>query len=64
MYRGIFHGEQVAVKVCKHARVEETALRCFQREVSILHNSHHEHIVRFIGACTWRVSILLIHWLQ
>lgn len=47
----------MSLQVCKHARVEEKALRCFQREVSILHNARHDNIVRFIGACTWRVSI-------
>ena len=48
----------MAVKVCKHSQVEQAALRCFQREVSILYNNSHPNILEFIGACTWRVRAL------
>ena len=57
---GSHFSRALCVQVCKHAKVEEKALRCFQREVSILHNASHENIVRFIGACTWRVGARLL----
>ena len=41
MYRGVFKGQPVAVKVSKHSQVEQNALRCFQRKLSILYNNSH-----------------------
>ena len=55
VYKGVYHDQPVAVKVCRKPSLTATALRQFQKEVAILQACRHENLVQFIGACTMKV---------
>ena len=55
VYKGMYREHPVAVKVCRKANLNATAMKQFQKEVSILQHCSHANIVAFIGACTWKV---------
>lgn len=59
VYKGVWNGELVAVKVCNQQRITERAKQQFQQEVSILHSCFHPNVVQFKGACCWKVIALL-----
>ncbi|KAK9813838.1 hypothetical protein WJX73_001349 [Symbiochloris irregularis] len=54
VYRGLYKGCTVAIKVCKHKWVDKRAMDGFTKEVTILYNYRHPNIVSFKGACTWQ----------
>ena len=54
----MYQEQPVAVKVCRKANLNATAMKQFQKEVGILQCCSHSNIVGFIGACTWRVYTL------
>ena len=58
VYKGLYKDVPVAVKVCRKATLNSSAMRQFQKEVAILQNCSHENLVSFIGACTWKVRLL------
>ena len=55
VYKGMYRGKAVAVKVCKQADIDCQAFRQFQKEVAILQGCDHPRVVTFEGACTWKV---------
>ncbi|KAF9610399.1 hypothetical protein IFM89_022310 [Coptis chinensis] len=59
LHQGVYHGEDVAVKILKSehlkAHVEE-----FTQEVMILGKVQHRNVVRFIGACTKLPDLCII----
>lgn len=56
VYKGAFQGEPVAVKVCKQQHVTVKAMKSFQKEVAILYGCDHPNVVKFKGACSWKVG--------
>ena len=58
VYKGMYRGKAVAVKVCKQADINCQAFRQFQKEVAILQGCDHPRVVTFQGACTWKVCCL------
>ncbi|XP_028184990.1 serine/threonine-protein kinase STY46-like isoform X3 [Glycine soja] len=52
LYRGVYLGEDVAVKVLRSEQLNDALEDEFAQEVAILRQVHHKNVVRFIGACT------------
>lgn len=52
LYRGIYCGLDVAVKILRSEHLNDTSEVEFAQEVMILREVQHENVVRFIGACT------------
>ncbi|RAL40691.1 unnamed protein product [Cuscuta campestris] len=52
LYRGIYHGLDVAVKVFRSDDLDQKLKDEFAQEVYILRHVQHKNVVRFIGACS------------
>ncbi|KAJ4965149.1 hypothetical protein NE237_016998 [Protea cynaroides] len=52
LYRGIYIGQDVAVKILRSVHLNEALEVEFAQEVTILREVQHRNVVRFIGACT------------
>ncbi|KAA3485093.1 serine/threonine-protein kinase STY46-like isoform X2 [Gossypium australe] len=52
LYRGIYLGQDVAVKILRSEHLNDTLEDEFAQEVAILREVQHRNVVRFIGACT------------
>ncbi|XP_074371272.1 serine/threonine-protein kinase STY8-like isoform X2 [Apium graveolens] len=52
LFRGIYCGQDVAVKVLRSEHLNNTLEDEFVHEVDILREVQHRNVVRFIGACT------------
>ncbi|ESW15518.1 hypothetical protein PHAVU_007G078800 [Phaseolus vulgaris] len=52
LYRGVYLGEDVAVKVLRSEQLNDALQDEFSQEVAILRQVQHKNVVRFIGACT------------
>ncbi|KAL5843785.1 hypothetical protein ACOSQ4_009743 [Xanthoceras sorbifolium] len=51
LYRGVYLGQDVAVKILRSEHLTDALEDEFAQEVAILREVHHRNIVRFIGAC-------------
>ncbi|MQL99750.1 hypothetical protein Taro_032471 [Colocasia esculenta] len=60
LYRGVYLGEDVAVKVLKLEHLSQTSEVEFNQEVSILREVQHRNVVRFIGACTKPPNLCIV----
>ncbi|XP_065848247.1 serine/threonine-protein kinase STY8-like isoform X2 [Euphorbia lathyris] len=52
LYRGVYLGQDVAVKMLRSEHLNDTQGEEFAQEVEILRQVQHRNVVRFIGACT------------
>ncbi|PRQ24791.1 putative dual-specificity kinase TKL-Pl-4 family [Rosa chinensis] len=52
LHRGIYLGQDVAVKILRSEHLNAALEDEFAQEVAILREVHHRNVVRFIGACT------------
>lgn len=52
LYRGVYIGLDVAVKILRSEHLSATLEEEFRQEVAILRQVEHRNVVRFIGACT------------
>ncbi|KAK3043839.1 hypothetical protein RJ639_000538 [Escallonia herrerae] len=52
LYRGVYLGQDVAIKVLRSEHLNDTLEDEFAQEVAILREVQHRNVVRFIGACT------------
>ncbi|XP_073052795.1 serine/threonine-protein kinase STY17-like [Primulina eburnea] len=52
LYRGIYSGQNVAVKVLRSEHLNNSLEVEFKQEIAILRQVQHENVVHFIGACT------------
>lgn len=52
LHRGVYLGQDVAVKILRSETLNEALEDEFRHEVAILREVQHKNVVRFIGACT------------
>ncbi|KAH0679962.1 hypothetical protein KY290_023754 [Solanum tuberosum] len=52
LYRGMYLGMDVAIKVLRSEHLNDTLEDEFAQEIAILKQVQHRNVVRFIGACT------------
>lgn len=52
LYKGTYHGQDVAIKVFKPERITSEMETEFAQEVFIMRKVRHKNVVQFIGACT------------
>ncbi|KAF9682736.1 hypothetical protein SADUNF_Sadunf05G0139600 [Salix dunnii] len=52
LYRGVYFGQDVAIKILRSEQLNSTQEEEFAQEVSILREVQHGNVVCFIGACT------------
>lgn len=60
VYKGVYNGEDVAIKVIKHTEDDVAFVEEFCKEVLALSELSHPNIVRFIGACLERPDISIV----
>ena len=49
VYRGVFHGSEVAVKLIRYAENKQEAVETFAQEVAIMTKLHHPNICMILG---------------
>ncbi|CAI5981855.1 unnamed protein product [Closterium sp. NIES-64] len=52
LYRGTYCGQDVAIKILKPERLNDSLQQEFAQEVYIMRKVRHKNVVQFIGACT------------
>eukprot|EP00475_Leptophrys_vorax_P030471 TRINITY_DN45696_c0_g1_i4.p1 TRINITY_DN45696_c0_g1~~TRINITY_DN45696_c0_g1_i4.p1 ORF type:complete len:380 (-),score=20.26 TRINITY_DN45696_c0_g1_i4:181-1254(-) len=52
LYRGTYCGQDVAIKILKAERLNDSLQAEFAQEVFIMRKVRHKNVVQFIGACT------------
>lgn len=60
LYKGIFCGQDVAVKVIRPEYQNKNNQDEFAQEINIMRNLHHDNIVQFIGACTKAPNLCIV----
>ncbi|CAN6555671.1 unnamed protein product [Malus baccata var. baccata] len=60
LYRGIYLGQDVAVKILRSEHLNDALEDEFAQEVAILREVHHSNVVRFIGACTKSPHLFIV----
>ncbi|GAV72658.1 ACT domain-containing protein/Pkinase_Tyr domain-containing protein [Cephalotus follicularis] len=60
LYRGVYHGQDVAVKILRSEHLNAALEDEFAQEVAILREVRHENVVRFIGACTKSPNLCIV----
>ncbi|XP_031475615.1 serine/threonine-protein kinase STY46-like isoform X2 [Nymphaea colorata] len=60
LYRGIYLGHDVAIKVIRPEHLNEAIEVEFTQEVMILREVQHRNVVRFVGACTKAPQLCII----
>ncbi|KAG0588603.1 hypothetical protein KC19_2G255600 [Ceratodon purpureus] len=60
LYQGSYCGQDVAIKVLKSERMNESLRHEFQQEVYIMRKVRHKNIVQFIGACTKPPNLCIV----
>ncbi|XP_071703283.1 serine/threonine-protein kinase STY46-like isoform X2 [Rutidosis leptorrhynchoides] len=60
LHRGVYIGQDVAVKVLRSDKSNEASEDEFCHEVSMLREVQHKNVVRFIGACTKQPNLCII----
>lgn len=60
LHRGVYVGQDVAVKILRSETLNDTLEDEFRHEVAILREVQHRNVVRFIGACTKQPHLCII----
>ncbi|XP_021760999.1 serine/threonine-protein kinase STY46-like [Chenopodium quinoa] len=60
LYRGVYLGQDVAVKILRSEHLTEASEEEFAQEVAILREVQHDNVVRFIGACTKSPDLCIV----
>ncbi|CAM8946191.1 unnamed protein product [Rhodiola kirilowii] len=60
LYRGVYLGEDVAIKILRSELLNEALEVEFSQEVAMLREVHHKNVVRFIGACTKEPNFCIV----
>ena len=56
VYLGVWHEQEVSVKLARQKPISLKAERQFQQHVAKLHALQHPNVVGFMGACCWKVG--------
>ena len=60
LYKGLYFGQDVAVKILRDVDSNSHQYNEFMQEVTIMKKIRHKNIVQFIGACTVRPNLCLV----
>ncbi|CAM0901585.1 unnamed protein product [Alopecurus aequalis] len=60
LYRGTYHGMDVAIKYLRAEHVNDSSNVEFLQEIMILRSVKHENVVRYYGACTKHRKYLIV----
>ena len=60
LYRGVYCGAEVAVKVLRGVATDAAAVAEFAQEVAIMRKVRHRNVVQFIGACTRPPNLCIV----
>ncbi|GLU07017.1 hypothetical protein SLE2022_239970 [Rubroshorea leprosula] len=60
LYHGVYHGQDVAVKILRSEHLNDALQVEFAQEVAILRAVEHPNVVRFIGACTESTHLCIL----
>ncbi|KAK8642322.1 hypothetical protein V6N13_011670 [Hibiscus sabdariffa] len=60
LYKGIFCGQDVAIKVLRTGHLNENLRKEFTQEVNIMRKIRHKNVVQFIGACTSPPTLCIV----
>ncbi|CAK7346801.1 unnamed protein product [Dovyalis caffra] len=60
LYRGVYFGQDVAIKILRSEQLNGTQEEEFAQEVAILREVQHRNVVRFIGACTQSPHLCIV----
>ncbi|KAF5807652.1 putative dual-specificity kinase TKL-Pl-4 family [Helianthus annuus] len=60
LHRGVYLGQDVAVKILKSETLNKALEDEFCHEVAILREVQHKNVVRFIGACTKQPTLCIV----
>ena len=56
VYMGVWKDQEVAVKLARQKPISLKQERHFQQQAAKLFHLDHPNIVRFLGACCWKVT--------
>eukprot|EP00873_Tetraselmis_striata_P034504 jgi/Tetstr1/454768/TSEL_041651.t1 len=60
LYKGVYCGQEVAVKILKDIDNNTQQFQEFMQEVTIMKKVRHKNIVQFTGACTSRPNLCIV----
>ncbi|WVZ87779.1 hypothetical protein U9M48_034364 [Paspalum notatum var. saurae] len=60
LYRGTFHGMDVAIKFLRTEHVNDSSKVEFLQEIMILKSVNHDNVIRFYGACTKQRKYVIV----
>ena len=60
LYRGVYCGTDVAIKILRNVATDSAQFAEFLQEVNIMRKGRHRNVVQFIGACTRRPSLCIV----
>ncbi|PAN40868.1 hypothetical protein PAHAL_7G346200 [Panicum hallii] len=60
LFRGTYHGMDVAIKFLKAEHVNDSSKVEFLQEIMILKSVNHDNVVRFYGACTKQSKYVIV----
>ncbi|GMH40072.1 hypothetical protein BSKO_07976 [Bryopsis sp. KO-2023] len=60
LYKGLYYGQEVAIKVIKDVQENIKQFQEFMQEVAIMRKVRHKNVVQFIGACTARPNLCIL----
>lgn len=60
LYKGLYCGQEVAVKILKDLQDDAAQYSEFLQEVSIMRKVRHKNVVQFIGACTRKPNLCIV----
>ncbi|CAN6269849.1 unnamed protein product [Urochloa humidicola] len=60
LFRGIYHGMDVAIKFLRAEHVNDSSKVEFLQEIMILKSVNHDNVVRFYGACTKQRKYVIV----
>lgn len=60
LYRGIYCGQDVAIKILRGVQNNSVQFQEFLQEVAIMRKVRHRNVVQFIGACTQKPHLCIV----
>lgn len=60
LFRGLYCGQDVAIKILRGVQDDSVQFQEFLQEVAIMRKVRHRNVVQFIGACTRRPNLCIV----